>query len=49
MGTRENQSICQKVALRKLSGIGGNKPINGEELRNYTLVVGLLHTTEEVL
>ena len=48
-GTRENQSIYQKKSLEKFSGIGGDKPIDGKELRNHTLVVGLLHNTDEVL
>ena len=48
-GTRENQSIYQKESLKKTFGIGGDKPIDGKELRNHALVVGLLHNTDEVL
>ena len=49
IGTREDRSIHQRESLDPFSGIGGDKPIDGEELRNYTLVVGLLHSTDEVL
>ena len=49
IGTRENQSIYQRKSLDPFSGIGGDKPIDGEELHNCTLVVGLLHSTDEVL
>ncbi len=49
IGTGENRSIYQRKSFDHFSGIGGDKPIDGEELRNYTLVVGLLHSTDEVL
>ena len=49
IGTGENRSIYQRKSLDDFSGIGGDKPIDGEELRNYTLVVRLLHSSDEVL
>ena len=49
IGTREDRSIYQRESLDPFSGIGGDKPIDGEELRNYTLVLRLVHSSDEVL